>query len=66
MTLEEMLEGAKCSCGHLWIADHFVSDEKAGCRRCSCVLELWDQTPNRELTIEQFEEMTRRMKEGEE
>jgi hypothetical protein len=66
MTLEEMLAGAKCSCGHLWIADHVLSGDKASCRLCSsCVLEMWDVVSSLEITREEYEELARRMKTGE-
>jgi hypothetical protein len=70
MTPDKMLEEgweqrAKCPCGHLWIADHLVSGDQASCQFCSCVLEMWDPAPPHELTIQQFEELTRLMREGE-
>ncbi len=70
MTFEEGWEQRKkCPCGHLWIADHIVSEGRARCRFCSCVMDMWDVGSLEEPTLDHHSDderkvLTRLTKEG--
>jgi hypothetical protein len=71
MTFEEGWEQRKkCPCGHLWIADHIVAGDRAPCRLCACVMDLWEVGTLEERTLDQLSGDERRVldqlaKEGE-
>jgi hypothetical protein len=62
MTFEEGWEQRKkCPCGHLWIVDHIVSGDRAPCRFCSCVMDMWEVGTLEERTLEQLSDDERRV-----
>jgi len=44
------------------MSDHPAFEGECPCRFCPCVLDVWDVVEGGELTPEQFEELSRKMK----